>query len=436
MRAVCSTGPSLAFASLTRFVRCPSERYSRYLRFALVFVALFVAIVVGGASAADFEVDNGPCRETPGDKLLLRCPTAYVGTAYEVQIESEEGSGCTPHVWYEIVNSSLPAGLSMSRSGVISGIPSGAGLTRFWIWNHDLTAPQGGPSWCLFDDRSEREFSIYVNPGLAIGSETVGPATVGQAYSETFTAMEVVSLSPLSGSDAQATWSLQSGALPPGLALSTDGLLTGTPTSEGSYQFVVRAQNGGLSDAKEYTLVVRQPVVVVSPFGPTRGPTAEVGIRLAKALSATGGTGTYTWSLTSGALPPAVTLDPNVGIVSGVPRAAGSFAFEATATDGEGRVGVVSATLGVARKLAIKTRRLKVAKLGRAYRARLATVGGVQPVRWTVRGGKLPRGVRFAKRVGIVVGTPRRAGTFRLVVEARDALGANARKKLVLRVRK
>jgi hypothetical protein len=159
-------------------------------------------------------------------------------------------------------------------------------------------------------------------------------------------------------------------------------------------------------------------------------------VRFANAVSATGGTGSYTWSLASGALPNGVVLDPATGAISGIPTAAGSFAFAVAATDGEGRVGTASATLGVASRLGIKTRRLKPGKLARAYRAKLATVGGVQPLRWKVRSGKLPRGVRLASRVGTLVGTPRRAGSFPVVFEARDALGAKARKKLVLRVRK
>ena len=118
------------------------------LRLALIVVGLFAAIAVTGASAADFEHDEGPCHETPGEALLGRCPTGYVGAEYEIEIVSEEGSGCEPYDYFELHNSSLPAGLSLSREGVISGVPTAAGVTRFWLWDRDLTAAQGGPSWC------------------------------------------------------------------------------------------------------------------------------------------------------------------------------------------------------------------------------------------------------------------------------------------------
>ncbi len=295
-----------------------------------------------------------------------------------------------------------------------------------------MTAAQGGPSWCQREDRSEHEFSIPVDPGLAIVESSVKQATVGQPYLEALAAKQVVSLNPPSGSDVQATWSLQSGALPPGVTISKDGVLAGTPTSEGSYQFVVKAQNGMPFDTKTYVLAVRQPLVVSSPFGAARRSNAEVGVRLARALTAAGGSGTYTWSLSSGALPSGIVLDASKGTLSGTPQAAGNFAFGLTATDADGRVATVNAFLTVARGLAIKTLRLRGAKLARRYRAELVTVGGVTPVKWRVVRGELPLGVRLSQTRGTLAGTPRRIGTYRMMVEARDALGARPQATLVL----
>jgi hypothetical protein len=401
---------------------------------AFAVMSMLAAFAVSGASAADFEGDNGICRETPGEAQVLRCPTAYVGQEYEIEIESEEGSGCEPYDWFEVVNSSLPAGLSMTRDGVISGVPTGGpGLTRFWLWNHDLTAAQGGPSWCQREDRSEREFSIPVDPGLEIVNESVKPATLGQPYTETLTARRVETLNPVTGPDVQAGWSLLSGALPPGVTLSSSGVLDGTPTAEGSYGFVVKAQYEAPSATETFTLTVRQPLVVNSPFAPSLRPSAEVGIRLAKIATATGGSGTYTWSLSSGALPTGVVLDPSKGTVAGTPQVAGNFAFGLSATDAEGRVATVNAALKVAPRLQIRTLRLKAATVGQAYRTKLATSGGVPPLKWRLARGKLPAGIRLSQ-LGTLAGTPGKIGTRRVLVEARDALGARSQTTLVLRV--
>jgi large repetitive protein len=403
----------------------------------LVFAVLTAIAVTGASSAADFDGDNGPCHETPGEPALLRCPTAHVGEPYGISIAVEKGSGCEPYDWFEVVNSALPGGLSMTRSGVISGVPSGGpGLTRFWLWLHDLTAAEGGPSWCVAGEQSEREFSIPVDPGLAIVNPSVKPATVGQPYADSLTARRLESLNPPTGPDEPATWLLQSGAPPPGVTLSAQGALTGTPTAEGSFQFVVQARSGaGVSATGAYTMVVRQPVVVKSPLGAGLRGSGEVGIRLGKTFTATGGTGNYTWALVSGALPAGVALDTARGTISGTPRTAGRFGFALTATDGEGRVATSSAALTVAQRLAIKTLHLKSAKVLQTYQARVATSGGVQPLAWRIVHGRLPVGIRLAQRLGTLAGTARRAGTFRLTAEVRDALGATSRKPLVLVVK-
>lgn len=408
-------------------------------KLAVIVAGLFAAIAVTGASAADFEKDGPPCPEAPGNTALSLCTTGYVGVPYEIEIESEEGSGCTspgnPYVWLEVVNSTLPAGLSMSREGVISGVPTGAGLTRFWLWNHDLTFAQGGPDWCQSEDRSEREFSIPIDPGLAIVNPSVKPATVGQPYTETLATRQVVSLNSLTGPDVPATWSLQSGALPPGITLSAAGVLSGTPTSEGSYQLVVRAVNGSPSDTETYTLSVRQPMSVKSPLGPVRRPVGEVGVRFGKTFTATGGSGTYRWALTSGGLPPGVALDASKGSITGTPQTAGNFAFALTATDSEGRVANASAPLVIAPRLVIRTLRLKSAKLARTYQMKLATAGGVQPLKWRVVRGKLPLGISLSQTTGTIAGTPGRTGSFSVTLEARDALGAKSQRALVLVVK-
>ncbi len=402
----------------------------------LACAAALAAIAVTGATAADFEGDSGPCTETPGEGALLRCPTGFVGQAYEVQIESEEGSGCTspgnPYVWYEIVNSSLPPGLTMSRRGVISGTPTRAGFTRFWIWNHDLTEAEGGPDWCQREDRSEREFSIFVDPGLEIENDSLVGPTIGKPYADTLSASRLTSIEPTVKAPSSSTWSIQSGALPQGLALSPDGALTGSPTTEGSYGVTIRAVDGSTTTTKAFALNVRQPVVVTSP-APSARPRAEVGIRMTTAAAATGGTGKYVWSLGTGALPDGVTLDTSTGVISGTPAGAGTFAFTVTATDDEKRAGTATFGLTVAPRLAIKTAKLKTGKVGSAYGVRVRTAGGVRPLKWKSK-GKLPAGVRFSKALGAFAGTPSRAGTFAVVVEARDALGAKAQRRLVLRV--
>ena len=99
-----------------------------------------------------------------------------------------------------------------------------------------------------------------------------------------------------------------SGQLPPGLTLgATDGVISGTPTTEGSYPFIVRAALAdGRADTKALQIDVRAPVTIA----PQTARRSEIGVPFQLALVATGGSGTYTWTLSSGTLPAGVTLGP------------------------------------------------------------------------------------------------------------------------------
>jgi hypothetical protein len=393
-------------------------------RYALIFglAALLAGIVATPSSAASFD-DSHPC---PASGPLLVCPTGQVGQPYTLQLISL--GGCDLYRW-EITNGALPPGLTMSSSGLITGTPTAVASVEPWVTVHDLTPDQGGYPWCGRDNHSERQFVFNVVAGLSIQNQSVPGGTIGRPYSMTLTALSVTNTNPVQGSPATATWTVQSGNLPAGVTLSSQGLLSGTPTTEGSYRFVVRAQAGGVSDTETETLVVRQPVVVSSPF--QRGAAkSEEGVPYTAEQTATGGNGAFTWTLASGSLPAGVELAPT-GTLAGIPAAPGRFTFALRVTDGEGRVVTVNGTLVVAAKLTITTLKLKPAKVGRPYRAAIAKVGGVAPTVWTVR-GKLPKNVKLASKLGIFLGTPTTAGKFRVTVRAVDALGVKSQKTLTL----
>ena len=399
-------------------------------RFALLaaFAALLVGVVATPGSAASFD-DSHPC---PASGPLLVCPAMHVGQPVSLQLIAL--AGCDIYRW-EITNGALPSGLIMSSSGLITGTPTSSGATEPWVTVHDLTAAEGGNSWCGGDNHSERQFVFTAVPGLSIQSQSVPGGTVGQPYSQTLTALSITNTNPVQGSPAAASWTVQSGSLPAGVTLSTAGVLSGTPTAEGSYTFVVRAVGGGdTSDTETETLVVRQPVVVNSPFRGAQAQKAEVGILFTATQTATGGNGTFTWALASGStLPAGLALGPD-GTISGTPILPGRFTFAISVTDGEGRAVTVNGTLVVAAKLVIKTVKLKPAKVAAPYRLTIITSGGVAPATWSVR-GKLPAGVTFGKKLHLFIGTPRKAGKYRVTVQAVDALGATARKTLTLVVK-
>jgi hypothetical protein len=406
-----------------------AEKRGQMKRIALLaaLAALVAGVVAMPGSAASFD-DSNPC---PASGPLLVCPKAQVGQPYSLQLRAL--AGCDLYRW-EITNGGLPAGLTMSSSGLVSGVPTASGATQPWMTVHDLTAPEGGYPWCGGDNHSERQFVFEALPGLSIQNQSVPSGTIGQPYSVTFTALAITSTNPVQGSPAQATWSVQSGSLPAGVAFSPQGVLSGTPTAEGSFTFVVRAVGGaGVSDTETETLTVRQPLVVSSPFrGAARK--GEVSVPYTAAVTATGGSGTFTYALASGTLPEGLALGTD-GAITGTPTVAGRYIFGIRVTDTEGRTSTVNATLRIAEKLAITTQKLKPAQVGKVFRALIATVGGVAPKQWTILRGKLPAGVAFGKRLGLFLGTPRKTGKYKLALQVVDALGAKSSKNVTIVVK-
>lgn len=343
-------------------------------------------------------------------------PAGETGKPYSFQFGGEGGCGPALPYQYRILNGSLPAGLTLSKEGKISGTPTAAGTASFWVELSDENPPSQG--WCR-PETAERDFSITIREALSVQQQAVpSPAFLNEPYSFQVTA---------AGGGSQA-WSIASGTLPPGIAFSAAGLLSGTPNTPGDYQFVVRVGDGERSDTETFIIRVVQRLAAAAP---AMSP-AEVGIAFTTAVSATGGRPPYIWSLTGGTLPPGLTLDPATGAITGTPTAAGVFAATLTVTDSLALTAQVNLPLTVAAKLAIATKKLKPATQDKKYRALIVATNGVSPKTYKLR-GKVP-GLNFGPRNGVLFGKPTKAGTFRLTVEVTDRLGAKAKTTLVLKV--
>ena len=84
--------------------------------------------------------------------------------------------------------------------------------------------------------------------------KTLPGGTVGQPYSYTLNA----------NGTKPITWSLYSGSLPPGLSLSSTGVLSGTPTTAADFSFTVKATNSAGSDTKNLSILIAPTVTSVT----------------------------------------------------------------------------------------------------------------------------------------------------------------------------
>jgi large repetitive protein len=387
------------------------------MRFARLLVLTFlVALVVVPAAFALRFTDAS-----------YNTPTGTVGMPYSHQFNADGGCGPDPAsgnaglpYQYRILSGGLPPGLSLSKSGLISGTPTTPGSYSFYVELSDEDPPSA--SWCT-PKKAERAFTITIQPGLQIqqAQASVPTATVGVAYGPiTFTA---------AGGGTQS-WSAT--GLPPGLTLSPAGVLSGTPTTKGGdYRVSVRVQDtSGRSNTLTYALPVRDKLELTVP----PAPRAEVGRPYSLGSTAAGGNEAYTREIAG--LPAGLTFDPNAGVIAGSPTAAGTFAVKLTLKDTEGRVAAQDFLITVAPRLAFATTKLKNGKVGKAYVVTLKLKGGVGPIQWRlIRFRPGAKGVTFDKRTGTIRFTPSAPRRYTIVVRATDALKVISTKTLTLTVK-
>jgi hypothetical protein len=173
------------------------------------------------------------------------------------------------------------------------------------------------------------------NIAVALNAATIPGGMVGSTYAGfNFNSALVVTGDPAFSSSGVA-WSLVSGALPAGLALSADGKLTGLPTTAGTANFQLQASYKTKSGKQAYQVVVGDLVVALAAATPTAGVQGVAYFYDIKPnLSVNGGSdypaGGVTWSISSGALPAGLRLNTD-GSISGTPTTVGTSRVEFTA---------------------------------------------------------------------------------------------------------
>ena len=333
-------------------------------------------------------------------------PGGTVGSSYSEQLSAT--GGATPYSW-TVSSGSLPAGLSLSSAGVISGTPTAAGSPTFTVRVTDAASRT-----------ATQALTLTISSSLAISTTTVPAGVVGAAYSQQLVA---------AGGTTPYTWTVSSGAPPPGLTLGSNGVLSGTPTTAGSVAFTVRVTDAASrTDTQALTLTVGSTLSIAT----LTLPDGVVGASYSQQVSATGGAPPYTWSVTTGALPDGLSLSP-AGLLSGTPTAPGSSTFTVGVADGGAGSDSRQFTLTVVAALGITTTSLPSGTSGTAYSQVLDATGGSAPYAWSVTGGSLPAALTLGS-TGVVSGTPTTAGDYSFTVQVADGGSRTATRALSISI--
>lgn len=342
---------------------------------------------------------------SPPNITTTTVPNGTVAAAYSQTITAVDGVGA---ITFSLTGGALPAGVTLSTAGLLSGTPTAGGVFNFTVTATDTN---------LATDNQALTLTVAA-PTISVAPVTVPDPAVGVAYSQNITA---------SGGVSAYTYAVSAGALPAGLTLSGAGVLSGTTTAAGTFNFTVTATDSGTgtgpyTGSRAYAVTIAAPTIALAP-GVLPG--ATIATAYSQSVTASGGTGPYTYAVTAGALPAGVTLSA-AGLLSGTPTAGGSFNFTVTATDsttgtGAPYTGSQAYTLTVgAPTITVAPAALPAGAVTAAYSETISASAGTGPYTYAVTAGALPAGITLSA-AGALSGTPTSGGVFNFTVTATDA---------------
>lgn len=368
------------------------------IRTMLILIATTLAAGCGGGSSG------------PGTPVITAAtlPSGTTGSAYAGYTFTVASGGVAPFTWSE--TGALPPGLSLSATGALTGTPTIAATYDFTVVVTDSSNPALNGT---------RPFSIKIDNSTIV----VSPVSTipGGVTSYQYPGLQ---FSVASGGSPPFTWSVTNGALPPGLSLASDGLLSGTPTSAGPYTFTVSATD---SASPAGTGAITVTVNVNDPPPPVITPnlvpaTATIGSSYSFQFTASGGHLPLAWAVTSGSPPAGLHLSAT-GVLTGTPTSLVSSPFTVTVTDTASPPQSNSASFTIAVNNppppTINNISLPTATVGSPYSAQFTASGGLAPFVWSANGLMDGLGVGLH---GDLSGTPTSAGHFPITVDVRDSL--------------
>ncbi len=347
---------------------------------------------------------------------ITSSPTVTATQGKRIDVNLSATGGTAPYTW-SVGSGTLPTGLTLDQSGYLTGTPTDSGTESFSLEVADATTPTPQTA------QLEIAVSIAAAPTLAVSSTTAPAAYVGEPYSTYLTS---------SGGAGATTWTKTSGSLPDGITFDSTGLISGTPTAPGSESFTVTVTDSATPspDVATQSITIKVgPAQLISIS--TSLPGTYAGEYYDGELEASGGTAPYTWSITTGSLPPGLTLDASTGVVTGDTTQGGTYDLTVGVKDSSDppSTGSIAVSIDVQRPapLEVTSTSLVEAVAGTYYGSQLSSSGGYGysgDDTWSVTSGTLPPGIDLNSD-GYLEGYPTGSGTYAFTVAVTDGASPN-----------
>jgi Kelch motif len=243
-------------------------------------------------------------------------PPGATGIPYTTFTFTVASGGVAPFTWSE--TGALPQGLSLTPSGQLVGTPATAATYPITVMVADSSNP--ALTGTLPVNVVIHDSSIVV---------TTAPAPLAGARGNPYPGY---TFSVASGGSPGFTWAITAGALPPGLAVASGGALTGTPTTNGTFQFTATATDSatpaGTGSAQFSIMVSNPPPPTINNTPPSTGTVGAVYSPFQ--FTASGGLPPFVWG-ENGSMP-GLLLSAG-GVLKGTPTMAGHFPITLKVTD-------------------------------------------------------------------------------------------------------